>query len=117
MANENADQFVHASAANDHIEGDQNPRQVHGFELGAEPELHDHVSIQLTPNVQDAQDHRLEKDVNLGEQGDYRDAYPIEYQHKQIVGWASVENAAFKSRRIAVQEIEHDQVVKPGRWR
>lgn len=39
---------------NDQIERKENPGEVHGFELGAKPEVDDYVLVHLTPHVEDA---------------------------------------------------------------
>lgn len=63
MADQNADQRVCAAAGQDQIERQQNPWQVHGLEAGAEPEANNHVLVQLAPDVQHRQDHRVHQQL------------------------------------------------------
>lgn len=49
VTDENADQFHHSASCDDHVEGKEDPGQIHGLELGAEPEIDDHVFVKLTP--------------------------------------------------------------------
>jgi len=52
-------QWTYLPSTDDHVEGNQNPGQVHGLELGPEPKLDYGVPVHLTPNVEHAQNHRL----------------------------------------------------------
>ena len=55
VPDEDSDELHDAPASDDHVEGEQHPGEVHGFELGAEPEVDDHVLVELAPDVEDAQ--------------------------------------------------------------
>lgn len=81
------------------------------LELHAEPELHRAILVELTPDVEDAKNHRLEEEVYVCSQADhlktakicglnlqktgttYGAAYPVEDQEEQIVSWSAVEIA------------------------
>jgi hypothetical protein len=70
MSDENPNQLIQSTTAQDHIESHQHPRQVESFELHPEPERHDLISIELAPDVQDAQHHRLQQEIDLGSKAD-----------------------------------------------
>ena len=50
------------------IESKEHPGQVHCLELGPEPEVHDGVLVELTPDVQDGHDHGVHQHRDLKEE-------------------------------------------------
>lgn len=52
MANQNADQWVCATAWQNQIEAQQNPWQIHRFESCTEPKVNNHIFVELAPNVE-----------------------------------------------------------------
>lgn len=53
VADEDTDELHDAAAGDDELEAEEDPGQVHRLELGAEPEVHDGVLVQLAPDVHD----------------------------------------------------------------
>ena len=62
VPDEDADELHDAAAGDDHVEGEEHPGQVHGLELGAEPEAHDGVLVQLAPDVEHREHHRVHQE-------------------------------------------------------
>ena len=60
--------------------------QIHSLELRPKPEVHDRVLVELAPNIEDAQDHRVHQELDVHEQGDGHRADPVEDQHEDVVG-------------------------------
>lgn len=115
VADQDADEFHHASTGDDQVEAKEDPRQVHGFELGPEPEVDDDVLVKLAPDVQDAQYHRVHEERNRHRQGHDGAAHPVEEEHEEVVGWSSVEDSRLQPQRVVVQEKQVDQEMEPSR--
>ncbi len=96
VADEDAYELHDAAAGDDHVEGEQHPREVHGLELGAEPELHDHVLVELAPDVQDGKDQRIHQEWNPHEESHDHAAQPGEQEHESVVRRPSLKYPGFK---------------------
>ena len=80
----------------DEIEAKQDPGQVHGLEVGSEPEVDGVVFIDLTPDIQDRHQHRVHQDVKLKEKGDNHTEGPVEDQHKKVVSRSAIKDSSFQ---------------------
>ena len=86
VADHDPDELHDAAAGDDHVEAEQDPRQVHGLELRAEPKVDDLVLVELAPDVEDAEHHRVHQELDVHEEGDRHGAEPVEKEHEEVVG-------------------------------
>ena len=77
VPDQNANEFHHAAAGDNHVECKQDPREIHGFELRAEPKVNNDVFVELAPNVEDAQDHGVHEEGNVHQKTDNDAADPV----------------------------------------
>jgi len=91
MPDQNANQLVETASSKNHVEGYQHPGEIDGLELHPEPERHCAILVELTPDVEDAENHRLEEEVDVCSQADHGAAYPVEDQEEQVVSRPAVE--------------------------
>lgn len=54
---------INSPAANNEVESEQYPWQVHRLEPRAEPERYDDVFVELAPHVQHWEDHGVHEDL------------------------------------------------------
>lgn len=116
MSDEDADELHDAAAGDDHVEGEEYPRQIHGFELGAEPKVDDDVLVELAPDVEDAEHHGVHQEGDGHEQGHDDGARPVEHQHEEVVGGPPVKDTRLQTQGVVVQEVQVDQEVETGLW-
>lgn len=64
VADQDSDKFVQSSPAEDHVEGDEDPREVHGLKSGAKPEGDCGIFVELAPVIENTEDHGIQQEVH-----------------------------------------------------
>ena len=88
---------------NDQVECEQDPGQVHGFELGSEPEGDDGVLVELAPDVHHGHHHRVHQHRDGHEERHDGGQQPVEYQHEEVVGWTAVKDSRLEAQAVTMQ--------------
>jgi hypothetical protein len=76
VANEDTNELHDTTTGDDHVEPEQHPWQVHGFELSAKPKVNNRIFVQLAPNVKNGQDQRVHQEGDVHAQPDHHGADP-----------------------------------------
>lgn len=83
--------------------------------IPTEPEVNDRVPIQLTPDVNDCENHRIHEHWETENQSCDETAHPVEEQHIKVVCGSSVVLSFLKTYRVVVQEITVHQELETRR--
>ena len=95
MTEKDANKLHDSSAGDDDVKGQEDPGQVHCFELRSEPKVDNDVFVQLAPDVQDGEYQGIHKEHDVHEEANDHSADPDEHQHECVVCRSASENARF----------------------
>lgn len=115
VSDDNARHGVDPCWGHEEVDAEQDPGQELGLEPGAEPEIHDHVLVQLAPDVQNGEHHRVHEEHEVGEETDETAGEPVEEQHVEVVARTLLILVLLQSARILVQEVAVQHEVEPCR--
>lgn len=92
----------------------QHPRQIHGLEAAAEPEVYDHLLVQLAPDVCDGNHQHVHEEIQIEYHAAQIGKHSCDEQQIKIVGGAARILILLEACAVLCDEIAVDQEMESG---
>lgn len=90
VSDQDPQQHVKPTSSDDHVETKQHPWQVHGLESCAEPEADNLIFVELTPDIENTENHRIHQQRKRSNESNNNKTNPIKQQHEDHVSRTAV---------------------------